>query len=80
LDWRRVHERVFPAVALSAQYLISSPTTSVASERVFSGGGHTVAKMRARVKGYTSEKYVVLTESVNSIRRLKVVSDARHVE
>jgi hAT family C-terminal dimerisation region len=80
LDWWRVHERMFPAVALAAKYLLSFPATSVASERVFSKAGRTVTKRRARMTGRTAEKYVVLNDSMNRARLLKAASDPRRVE
>jgi len=71
LEWWRQHENLFPRVALGAKYFLAIPATSVTSECGFSKAGRTITKLRTRMTGPNSEKYIVLHDDITRRRRVE---------
>ena len=60
VDWWRVNKVVYPTLAgLSIKYL-SSPPSTVESERLFSIAGNIYSPHRNRLNPYTGEKLIFL--------------------
>ena len=47
LQWWKDNERLFPCLSKISRKVLSIPSTSAASERVFSSGGRTITKLRS---------------------------------
>ena len=59
-DWWRINATSFPRVAKLAMQYLHAPSTSVASERLFSIAGRAYTPLRNRLKGNHAEMLLVL--------------------
>lgn len=61
LKWWRLHEPLYPMLAMVAKKFLCIPATSTSSERVFSKGGRISTSLRASLKPTTVEMLIFLS-------------------
>ena len=64
LDWWKMSEKRYPAVAKLAKAYLSIPGTSVPSERVFSVAGMTLTKLRSNLDPDTLDEIIFLNKNL----------------
>ena len=65
-EWK-VNSECYPKLALLAQRVLSSPTTSVPAEHVFSTAGGTIIKLRAALDPELVDKFDFLNKQFKSL-------------
>ena len=65
--WWRMNQARFPHISKVALNKLFIPTTSVASERIFSKIGYIISDRRARLKPENAEKLVFLAHNIKSL-------------
>lgn len=64
LSWWKVHESVYPNLAVLAKSYLAIPATSVPSERVFSTAGDIVTATRSTLSTESVDKLVFLKKNL----------------
>lgn len=67
LEWWKMKEVAYPALAVLAQRYLSIPATSVPSERVFSAAGLVVNKQRSSLKTDNVDKLIFLNKNLKKV-------------
>jgi len=64
LDWWKQHDHWYPRVADVALRYLSAPSTSVASERLFSSAGDLYSDTRSRLAGQLAQKLLFIKHNL----------------
>ena len=65
LEWWKVNEKRFPALAKLAKFYLSIPATEVASERMFSTAGLVLSKLRSQLEATAVDQILFLHKNYN---------------
>ena len=63
LGWWRTNHDLYPSISKIAKKVLSIPSTSAASERVFSSGGGTITKLRSSLHSDNAADLIFLKGS-----------------
>ena len=67
LDWWKGNENIYPNISQLARKVLSIPSTSAVSERVFSSGGRLITKLRSRLSTDNAADLIFLKGSWDSV-------------
>ena len=71
-DWWQLHKDKYPFLSVLAAKYLSSPATSVDSERLFSVGGHIVNDYRTKLTAENTELLMFLAVNLPRIKDIEV--------
>ena len=63
LGWWKTNHHLYPSISKIAKKVLSIPSTSAASERVFSSGGRTITKLRSSLHSDNAADLIFLKGS-----------------
>ena len=67
LEWWKAHEGVLPLLASLAKRVLTIPSSSAKSERVFSSGGNIVTAKRNRLSPKNVQNLLVIKENMDMV-------------